>query len=296
MCGHDGHITCLVGASILLAKVRHLIPNNYVVRFLFQPAEEGPGGAVPMIKEGCLDGVNEVYGMHNWPTMPIGNLRTISGPCMAHVTEFEIVVHGKGGHASQPQAAIDPVLVASHLVVALQSIVSRNIHPKEITCISVTCIHGGEVCNVIPNSVTLKGTTRDLSQEVFKQMKSRMETIVEQTCKAFGAKATMNFLGTEYPPLINTPKETENVFRVAREVFGAENISSEDLPMLGAEDFASYLVEKPGCFFFLGTLQEGKRNNMCHSTQFDFNDNAIPHGVKFWIRLVEDRFGVKLFQ
>jgi len=296
MCGHDGHLTCLVGAAILFSRVRNLIPKNYGIRFLFQPAEEGPGGARPMIKEGALEGVDEIYGMHNWPGIPVGQLRTISGPCMAHVTEFEITVRGKGGHASQPQVAVDPVLVASHVVIALQSIISRNLHPKEIACVSVTCVHGGEICNVIPDVVTLKGTTRDISVEVFDLIKSRMETIVEQTCASFGAKGTLKFFGTEYPPLVNTPKETENVIRVASEVFGSENVSSEGLPMLGAEDFADFVKEKPGCYFFLGTTQEGKSNNICHSTQFDFNDNVIPVAIKIWIRLVEDRFGVKLFQ
>jgi len=284
-----------VGAALLFANVKSLIPRNFLVRFLFQPAEEGPGGAVPMIQEGALEGVTEVYGMHNWPVVPLGNLRTISGPCMAHVTEFEITIEGKGSHASQPQDAIDPVLAASHVVIALQSIVSRNLHPRDFACVSVTCVHGGEVMNVIPDVVTLKGTTRDLSEDVFQVIKSRMESIVESTCVTFGAKGSISWLGTEYIPVVNHQKETEHVIRVSKKVLGEDKVSSEGLPILGAEDFSYFVKEKPGCFFFLGTKEEGKRSSMCHSTSFDFNDNAIPYAIKIWIRLVEDRFGVQLY-
>jgi len=262
---------------------------------LFQPAEEGPGGAPQMIKEGALEGVNEVYGMHNWPSVPVGHLRTLSGPVMAHVTTFTIKITGKGGHASQPQLAVDPVIVAAQVVVALQTIVSRNLHPKECACISVTCIHGGEVHNVIPDVVTLQGTTRDFSASVFAVIQSRMQAIVTQVCEAFGAKGTLEFVGTTYPELVNTPKETEHVLRVGKQILGETKASSDGLPILASEDFAFFVQHTPGCYFFLGTKEEGKRDSMCHSTSFDFNDNVIPVACQFWIGLVEDRLGLKLF-
>ncbi|MFT5685128.1 MAG: amidohydrolase, partial [Myxococcota bacterium] len=187
MCGHDGHTATLVGAGRLLAGVADRLPGR--VRLLFQPAEEGPGGAPVMIEQGCLEGVDEVYGMHNWPAAPLGALRTITGPCMATVAELSIVVTGKGVHASQPQDGHDPVLAAAHIITALQSIISRNVHYQDRCVVSVTTIHGGEAFNVIPDTVTMSGTVRALSEESYDLIVTRIAEVAAGTATAMGCSA-----------------------------------------------------------------------------------------------------------
>ena len=245
-----------------------------------------------MIEQGCLEGIDEVYGMHNWPTIPLGCLRTIAGPCMAAVSEFAIDVRGQGVHASQPQDGRDPVLAAAHLVTALQSIVSRNIHYQDRAVGSVTTIHGGEAFNVIPDTVTLGGTIRVLSEESNQLIETRIAEIAAGTAAAMGCTAEVR-IKRMYPVLINAPEPTALVQAVAREHLG--DVSTEMLPMLGAEDFAYYLQHRPGCFFFLGSGEAGRSNAVCHATNYDFNDNLIDIGVRFWLRLVEARLGVSLF-
>ncbi|MDG1484024.1 MAG: amidohydrolase [Myxococcota bacterium] len=290
MCGHDGHTATLVGAGILLAGVEDRLPGR--IRLLFQPAEEGPGGAPVMIEAGCLEGVDEVYGMHNWPAAPLGALRTISGPCMATVAEMSITVTGKGVHASQPQDGQDPVLAAAHIVTALQSIISRNVHYQDRCVVSVTTIHGGEAFNVIPDTVTMSGTIRALSEESYDLITARIEAVATGTATAMGCSAQV-LINRMYPVLVNTPKETALVESVARAVFGT--VSDELLPMLGAEDFAFFLQHRPGCFFFLGGGESGRSNAICHATNYDYNDNLIDIGVRFWLKLIEARMDVALF-
>jgi amidohydrolase len=290
MCGHDGHTATLVGLARLLAGVQDRLPGR--VRLLFQPAEEGPGGAPVMIAEGALDGVHEVYGMHNWPSAPLGALRTIAGPCMATVAEFTVEVRGKGVHASQPQDGRDPVLAAAHLITALQSIVSRNVHYQDRVVVSVTQVHGGEVFNVIPDTTTLGGTIRALSEEAYRVIVERMQAVVAGTTAALGCTAELK-VTRMYPVLVNAPAPTELVERVGRAVLG--DVSTDMLPMLGAEDFAYFLEQRPGCFFFLGGGEPGRSNAMCHATDFDYNDRLIGIGVRFWVKLVEARMGVALF-
>jgi len=290
MCGHDGHAATLVGAGRLLAGVADRLPGR--IRLLFQPAEEGPGGAPVMIEQGCLEGIDEVYGMHNWPTIPLGGLRTIAGPCMAAVSEFAIEIRGKGVHASQPQDGRDPVLAAAHVVTALQSIVSRSIHYQDRAVVSVTTIHGGEAFNVIPDTVTLGGTIRALSEESNQLIETRIAEISAGTAAAMGCTAEVR-IKRMYPVLINAPGPTALVESVARAHLG--DVSTEMLPMLGAEDFAYYLQHRPGCFFFLGGGEAGRSNAVCHATSYDYNDNLIDIGVRFWLRLVEARMGVSLF-
>ncbi len=289
MCGHDGHTATLVGVGRLLAGVAERLPGR--VRLLFQPAEEGPGGAPVMIEEGCLEEIDEIYGMHNWPAAPLGSLRTIAGACMATVAEFSVVVRGRGVHASQPQEGRDPVLASAHIVAALQSIISRNTHYQDRAVVSVTTIHGGEAFNVIPDAVTLGGTVRALSEESYHLIETRIAEIATGTALAMGCSAEVS-IDRMYPVLVNAPGPTALVERIGREILGG--VSSEMLPMLGAEDFAYYLQRRPGCFFFLGGGEEGRSNAICHATDYDFNDNLIGVGVRFWMKLVEARLGVTL--
>jgi len=211
---------------------------------------------------------------------------------MAHVTEFRITIKGRGGHASQPHAAIDPVICGAHLITALQTIVSRNMFYQDSVVLSVTNLKAGEAFNVIPDTATLCGTTRDLCPKAFARLKERMITIVTEGCKMFECEGTIDFTDL-YPVLVNTPEETKHVERVAKTVF--EKVSTDQLPMLGAEDFAYFTQKKPGCFFFVGTKEEKHASGGCHATSFNFNDAAIPYAVKFWVRLVEDRLKTKLF-
>jgi amidohydrolase len=290
MCGHDGHTATLIGTARLLAGVADRLPGR--IRLLFQPAEEGPGGAPVMIAEGCLEGVDEVYGMHNWPSAPLGSLRTIAGACMATVAELSITVTGKGVHASQPQDGRDPVLAAAHIVTALQSIISRNVHYQDRCVVSVTTIHGGEAFNVIPDTVTMTGTIRALSEESYDLIAARIDEIATGTALAMGCTAAVA-IKRMYPVLVNAPEQTALVERVGRAVLGG--VSDELLPMLGAEDFAYFLQHRPGCFFFLGGGEAGRSNAICHATSYDYNDNLIDIGVRFWVRLIEERMGVTLF-
>jgi len=295
MCGHDGHTTILAGAALLLKKVDEKLPSNFSVRFLFQPAEEGPGGAKPMIEEGALDNVDEVYGLHNFPLIPLGEISIADGPVAAHLTTLYIDVIGKGGHGSQPQVAVDPILAASHIITSLQSIISRNIHPKEQSVISICQIHAGTTHNVIPDVCSLTGTIRDFDSGVSDLIQQRIIDIAQNTAKSFGATAKVRFEPL-YPVLVNSPKETNHMIRVGKKVLGEGKVSSKLLPILGAEDFSYFTEKVPGCFFGLGRGEEGRTNAMCHSTQFDFNDKSIPVGIELWVRLIEDRFGVSLFQ
>ncbi len=292
MCGHDGHTTAMVGVAKLLAPHADKLPGR--IRLLFQPAEEGPGGAPVMIEQGCLDGVDEVYGMHNWPAMGLGTLQTIAGPCMATVASFTITIKGKGGHASQPQDARDPVLAASQVVSALQSIVSRSVHYEERAVVSVTTFHAGEAFNVIPDTAVLTGTTRALSEEVCDLIERRMGEVVTQVAAGMGCEGALDFVRM-YPVLVNTPVETAHVERAARAVLGEGAVTSTNLPMLGAEDFAYFLQHRPGCFFFLGGGEPGRSNSMCHATDYDFNDRLLAPAIQLWVRLVEDRLGVELY-
>lgn len=306
LCGHDGHMASLLGAATLIARRAGRLPSGCVVRLLFQPAEEGPGGAVPMIQEGCLDGVDEVYGYHNWPPFKLGAMHVCPGPLMAHPTTFEITIEGKGGHGSQPQFAVDPVLVSAHVIVALQSIVSRSVASSEQAVVSVTMVHGGEVFNVIPDKVELCGTIRDLSPEVCDTIYERMRQIVSGTCAAFGAKGEVRF-NSMYPCIVNHAPQTEIVKALGKRYLGEGSVSEEGLPMMGGEDFSYFLQKKPGCFFFLGGNEAelngwarlgaaGSRSNcMCHNTAFDFNDNVSPMAAVLFVRLVEKRLGISMY-
>jgi len=293
MCGHDGHMVCLVGAALLFSQASFQVPQNLGVRFMFQPSEEsGTGGALPLIKDGCLIDINEVYGMHYGSPSPFGLMATKPGPISSHYSYFNITVHGKGGHSSAPQEAVDPIVVGAEIVVALQTVVSRYMPPGHPAVISICKFHAGEVANVIPDTAILEGSTRDFSGNDFQIIQTRMQNITENICAGFGATCTIQW-ENGYPESINTPKETDNVYRVAK-TLGLNAVIIPDASM-ASEDFSYYLQKVPGCFFFLGGGMDGKHNTPNHSPTFDFNDDIIPDCIKMWVRLIEDRLGVKLY-
>lgn len=281
-CGHDGHMACLLGA---LYNIYHYhldeIPKNYKMRFIFQPGEEYHAGAKKMIEAGCLDGVNEIYGMHNWQG-ELGTLFIKSGPVMAHEMSFLIKIHGKGGHASAPHTTNDPIVTAAQIILNLQTVVSRNISGTDTGVLSVTMMNAGESYNVIPSSAELKGTIRVLSSDISLLIKERMISIVKNTSmmnNCFG-EILFNTDQPEYPVLINYETQTEKILEMGFE--NSLKTSSEGLPILGAEDFSFYLEKIPGCFFFLG-------NGMtvsCHNDSYDFNDELIEYGVNVWVELI----------
>jgi len=324
MCGHDGHIAALVGTAIMLQKRVDRIPSNLTVRLLFQPAEEstppgtcgfdvtktGGGGAVPMIWEGCLEGVDEIYGWHNWPSWPLGQLHVKTGAVMAHVSEFEVTITGRGGHGSQPHACVDPIVCGAAVVSALQTIVSRSLPSYENAVVSVTIFKSGERNNVIPDKATLCGTIRDVDEQAFSTIKRRFNDIVQGVSKSFGCTAEVT-ITSKYPEVKNHAAQVEVVERCAGRLTGpvALRVTAEDLPVMGGEDFSFFLQQRPGCFFFCGTQElllrglsayDGnddtpRSNCICHGTTFDFNDNVLPRVILMFLRICEDRFGVELY-
>eukprot|EP01105_Mastigella_eilhardi_P014122 TRINITY_DN3210_c0_g1_i1.p1 TRINITY_DN3210_c0_g1~~TRINITY_DN3210_c0_g1_i1.p1 ORF type:complete len:421 (-),score=120.21 TRINITY_DN3210_c0_g1_i1:41-1267(-) len=293
MCGHDGHMTMLLGAAVLLSEALERFPEGGRVRLLFQPAEEDIGGASVMIKEGALDGVDEIYGAHAWGEFPLGELRVKSGPVMAHVQLFDMTIKGKGGHASAPHLTVDPVVAACQTVVALQSIVSRNVNPLHPAVLSVPMIHGGSVNNVIPDQVMLAGTVRTYDAEACETITRRFNEVVEGTCRAMGATADIN-LRSLYPALVNSEGPAARVQKVAERVMGPGAVSAASLPMMSAEDFAFYTRVVPGAFYFIGN-QDAQHPCLNHQTNFDYNDALICPGVELFVRLVEDFFGTPLY-
>ncbi|MDO5103607.1 MAG: M20 aminoacylase family protein [Lautropia sp.] len=291
-CGHDGHTTTL------LAAARHLSENarfNGTVHLVFQPAEEGGAGARTMIEEGLFERFpcDMVFGAHNWPGIPVGQAGIKSGPLMGSSNEFEITITGKGAHAALPQNGIDPVLTATHLVQAFQSIISRNKNPIEAAVLSVTEIHAGDATNIIPNTATLRGTVRTFSIDMLDLIESRMRAITDNLCAAFHATAQFEFT-RNYPPTINHPQATELMHKVLVDVLGEAQVINPVEPTLGAEDFSFMLLKRPGCYFFLGNGEgehrikgHGSGPCMLHNPSYDFNDQLIPIGATVWVRLVE---------
>ncbi|MDO4683420.1 MAG: M20 aminoacylase family protein [Lautropia sp.] len=291
-CGHDGHTTTL------LAAARHLSEHGSfdgTVHLIFQPAEEGGGGAQKMIEHGLFEKFpcDAVFGAHNWPGIPVGHAGLKAGPLMGSSNEFEIIITGKGAHAAMPQNGIDPVLTATHLVHAFQSIISRNRNPIEAAVLSVTEIHAGDATNIIPNTATIRGTVRTFSIDMLDLIENRMKTITDNLCAAFNATASFDF-HRNYPPTINHPDETSFLKQVLVDVLGAGQVIDPVEPTMGAEDFAFMLQKRPGCYFFLGNGQGEHRAHghgtgpcMLHNPSYDFNDELIPIGATIWVRLVE---------
>ena len=291
-CGHDGHTAMLLAAAKYLA--RHPAFDG-TLNLIFQPAEEGGAGARKMIEDGLFDRFpcDAVFGAHNWPGMNVGQFGVTAGPMMGSSNEFEITLTGRGAHAALPHNGADPVLTATHLVQALQSIITRNKKPIDAAVLSVTEIHAGDATNIIPDSAVIRGTVRTFSIEVLDLIEARMNAIVEQLPPAFGVTGQLQFV-RNYPPTINDPEQTEFAVSVMRDIVGKDNVVYPIEPTMGAEDFAFMLLERPGCYIFIGNGDGGHREAghgmgpcMLHNPSYDFNDELIPIGATLWTRLVE---------
>ncbi|MBB3658905.1 hippurate hydrolase [Rhizobium sp. BK650] len=285
-CGHDGHTAMLLGAAKYLAETRNFNGN---VAVIFQPAEEGGGGGNLMVKDGMMErfGIEEVYGMHNLPGLPVGQFATRKGPIMAATDEFTVTIKGRGGHAAQPHRTIDPIAIGAQIVTNLQMIASRNVDPLRSVVVSVTKFNAGFAHNVIPNDATFAGTIRTLDDEVRAQAEARLRDVVEGICAAHGAEADINF-HRNYPVTFNHADETEYAVAIAGDVAGGANVNPEIDPMMGGEDFSYMLNARPGAFIFIGN---GDTAGL-HNPAYDFNDEAIAHGISYWVRLAEQRLGV----
>jgi hippurate hydrolase len=290
-CGHDGHTAMLLAAAQYLAQHRHFDGTAYLI---FQPAEEGGAGANEMIKDGLFEKfpVEAVFGMHNWPGLPAGSFALSPGPVMASTNEFKITIRGKGGHAAMPHNAVDPVIVACQMVQAFQTIISRNVKPIDAGVISVTMVHAGHATNVIADSCELQGTVRTFTLEVLDLIEARMREVAEHTCAAFGARCDFEF-ERNYPPTINSEPEVQFARRVMTEIVGEAQVLKQE-PTMGAEDFAYMLQAKPGAYCFIGNgdgvhRSHGHGEGPCtlHNPSYDFNDDLIPLGATYWVRLVE---------
>jgi hippurate hydrolase len=280
-CGHDGHTAMLLGAARYLAETRNFAGDAVVI---FQPAEEGGAGAAAMIKDGLFDRfpIDQVYGMHNGPGIPIGSFAIRPGPIMASTDAVNIHIEGRGGHAARPHISIDSVFVGAQLITALQSIVSRSVDPLESAVISICEFHAGNARNVIPQTAELKGTVRALTAEVRALMEKRLREVVEGVARMTGAKIDLN-LERGYPVVVNHAAQTDIAVEVARKVAGEGNVH-EMPPLMGGEDFAYMLERRPGAFIFCGN---GDTAGL-HHPAYDFNDDAIVYGTSYWIKLVEN--------
>jgi hippurate hydrolase len=280
-CGHDGHTAMLLGAAKYLAETRNFSGNVIVI---FQPAEEGGGGGNAMVQDGMMErfGISRVFGMHNMPGIPVGEFAIRPGPIMAATAEFTIKITGKGGHAAMPHTTIDPIVIGSQLVGAIQSIASRTVDPVKSVVVSVTKFHAGDAYNIIAETAELAGTIRTLDKAVAAKAEERMRAICEGVATTFGAKIELDY-DPNYPVTVNNPDETVFAFDVAREVAGAQKVAGDVAPLMGGEDFSYMLEARPGAFIFLGN---GDSANL-HHPAYDFNDETIPHGVSYWVKLAE---------
>lgn len=282
-CGHDGHTAMLLGAAKYLAETRNFVGN---VAVIFQPAEEGGGGGNEMVKDGMMERfrIDEVYGMHNMPGMPVGQFGTRAGPIMAATDEFDITVKGRGGHAAQPHRTIDPIVIGAQLVTTLQTLVSRNTDPIASLVVSVTKFNAGFAHNVIPEEARLGGTVRTLSPALREEAEARIRQVCAGLASANGAEISVTYQ-RNYPVVVNHEGETGHALAVASEIAGGSNVNAALDPMMGGEDFAYMLLARPGAFVFVGN---GDTAGL-HHPAYDFNDDAIPYGVSYWIKLAETR-------
>jgi amidohydrolase len=280
-CGHDGHTAMLLGAARYLAETRNF---DGTVALIFQPAEEGGAGARTMLEDGLLErfGIEEVYGLHNMPGMPAGTFAIREGAIMASSDKFSIDIEGVGGHAARPHMSVDPVIIAANMIMALQSIVSRNRDPLLPAVLSITSIHAGSTFNVTPREVKLLGTIRALDEDVRRFMQERLCEMVPKLAEGFGGSATIDY-EVGYPVVVNHGNETQLAAQVARDVVGDTLVDPQTPPSMGGEDFAFMLNKRPGAFIFLGN---GSSSEL-HTDTYDFNDSIIPAGTSFWVRLIE---------
>ena len=290
-CGHDGHTAMLLAAARHLAAHRNFDGTVYLI---FQPAEEGGGGARAMIRDGLFERfpMEAMFGIHNWPGLPVGQFAIRSGPVFASSNDFKITIRGRGAHAAMPHNGIDPIPAACQMVQAFQTIISRNRPPLDAAVISVTMIRAGEATNVIPESCELRGTVRTFTIELLDLIEERMRRIAAATCEAFATSCEFEFR-RNYPPTVNHARETAFTRAVLGELVGVENVGEFE-PTMGAEDFSYFLQEKPGCYFVIGNGDGTHRSAghgggpcMLHNPSYDFNDELIPLGGSMWVRLAE---------
>jgi hippurate hydrolase len=280
-CGHDGHTAMLLGAARYLCETRNFDGRIAVI---FQPAEEGGGGGREMLRDGLVEqfGIDEFYGMHNWPGMPAGHFGIRAGGIMAATDRFYIDITGKGGHAARPQTTIDPIIVAAQMIGGLQAIVSRNVDPLANAVLSVTMIEAGEADNVISQTAKITGTVRTLDGDVQDLIEARLNEFVPQFARSFGAEASIRY-ARGYPVTVNSPAQTAFAAEVARDVAGAERVDDDAPPSMGGEDFSFMLEKRPGAYIFLGNGDSSE----LHTDTYDFNDAVIPVGTSYWVRLAE---------
>jgi hippurate hydrolase len=290
-CGHDGHTAMLLAAAKHLSRHRNFDGTVYLI---FQPAEEGGGGAKVMIEDGIFDRfpMEAVFGAHNWPGMPVGSFGVNPGAMMASGNRFSVKIRGKGSHAALPHLGVDPVPIAAQLINGFQTIITRNRRPLEPGVISVTMLQAGEALNVVPDSCTLSGTVRTFSYELLDLIETRMRDMAQHTCAAFGATCEFEF-NRYYPPTINHPAEAAFVRKVLGQVVGDANVQVFE-PTMGSEDFSFFLQAKPGCYFVIGNGDGAHREGghglgpcMLHNPSYDFNDELIPLGATAWVRIAE---------
>ena len=284
-CGHDGHTAMLLGAARYLAETRNFAGSAVVI---FQPAEEGGAGAKAMLDDGMIErfGIGEVYGMHNYPGMPVGRFGVRAGPMMAAADSVTIDIEGVGAHAARPHLGIDTVLVASQIINNIQAIVSRNVDPLKSAVVSITMVRAGNADNVIPQTVQLRGTARSLEAGVRDLLERRLHQVVEGTAAAFGAKAKLNYR-RGYPVLVNHEQQSDFAASVAAEIVGAAQVNTALPPMMGAEDFSFMLNARPGAFIWVGNGESAG----LHHPAYNFNDDVIPVGTSYWVKLVETALG-----
>ncbi|TIL82877.1 MAG: amidohydrolase [Mesorhizobium sp.] len=280
-CGHDGHTAMLLGAAKYLSETRNFTGS---VAVIFQPAEEGGGGGNEMVKDGMMErfGISKVFGMHNMPGLPVGQFAIRPGPIMAATAEFTITVKGRGGHAAMPHGTIDPIVITSQLVGAMQTIASRSTDPVESVVVSVTKFHAGDAYNVIPESAEIAGTVRSLKKEVAKKAEERIRALCDGLAAAFGATITFDY-EPNYPVTFNHAEETVFAADIAADIAGNSQVHRAIQPVMGGEDFSYMLEARPGAFIFIGN---GDTAGL-HHPAYDFNDEVIPHGMSYWVKLAE---------
>jgi hippurate hydrolase len=285
-CGHDGHTTMLLGAARYLAETRNFDGTVY---FIFQPAEEQDGGGRVMVEEGLFERfpAPRVFGLHNWPRAPLGTFGMRPGPIMAAADRVQIRLTGQGGHGAMPHLCRDPMVAGAQIVMALQTVVARNLDPVAQGVISITQFHGGEADNVIPQEATLRGTIRSFAPDVRDLLERRVGEIARNVAEAHQVSAAITYTHG-YPPTVNSEAETELAAAAAADVVGEDRVDRAVAPVMGAEDFAYMLEQKPGAYIFMG-VGDDDAAPMLHSPDYDFNDEALPYGASYWARLVEQQ-------